>query len=353
MKKNDLNIFEGKNAISDFLNPDMNQLTPLVELNQDLNSFYKYNVRIFAKLQNRLPLDNIKMLAARNMLEEAEKKGKLQNVHSLIEYSSGNTILSLAVVARQMNIKKIKTFISHEVFNSRIQLLRFFGIEVEVHQEPTNPKEFDPRSGITLAQKQGNFPGWLCLGQYTNPANPDAHKRWTGPAIWKQTKGKITIFCSALGTTGTMVGTSKYLKSKNKQITMVGVSRSEGLVPGVRSTERLKLIRFDWKNSIDYLETIGIKDSYTESLLLCRAGILVGPSSGFALAGLKSFLQKQLRNNSLDKFRNKDKEVIAVFTCYDGPFQYLDEYFSYVDDSLFPPVINEDLLLDKKNSSKK
>src|SRR5256885_10437601 len=98
MNTNNLNVFQGENAISDFLNPDMNQLTPLVELSQELNPFYNHKVRIFAKLHNKLPLENIKMLAARNMLEEASRKGKLQNVNSLVEYSSGNTILSLAVI---------------------------------------------------------------------------------------------------------------------------------------------------------------------------------------------------------------------------------------------------------------
>lgn len=339
MKTNNLNIFEGNNAIINFLDPDQNLPTPLVELSKDLNPFYDHKVRIFAKLHNMLPLGNIKMLAARNMLEDADKLGKLKGVHSLVEYSSGNTILSLAIIARQMGIKKIKTLISHEAFKSRIQLLRFLGIEVEIHKEPANPKSLDPRSGIALAEKLGQLPGWLCLNQYTNSSNPEAHFRWTGPDVWKQTKGKLTIFCSALGTAGTMVGTSKYLKNKNKFITMVGVSRIGGPVPGVRSTARLKLLRFDWQKSIDHREEIDISESYAESLLLCRAGLLVGPSSGFTLAGLKKFLNKQLSCNSLDKFRNKDGEIVAVFICYDGPFQYLDEYFTYVDSSQFPSIL--------------
>lgn len=346
MKKNYLNIFDGENGIKDFLDPDKNQPTPLVELNRDLNPFIDQKVRIFAKMQTSLPIGNIKMLTAKNMLDEANSKGKLQNVHSLVEYSSGNTISSMAIFARLMGIHHVKAFISHEVFKSRIQLLRFFGVEVEIHEEPVKPVGFDPKSGIVLAEKVGKKQGWACLGQYTDSANPEAHVRWTGPQIWEQTKGKVTLFCSALGTTGTMVGTSKFLKKKNKKIAMIGVARSGGPVPGVRSVERLALIQFNWKQSIDFLEKVDIKESYTESLLLCRVGLLAGPSSGFALAGLKNFLQTQIDLGSLEKYRNSDGEVIAVFPCYDGPFQYLDEYFTYVDKSLFPKIINAHLLLD-------
>ncbi len=353
MKSSNLNVFQGKSSILDFLDPDKSPPTPLVELSSELNPFRSQNVRIFAKLHNMLPLGNIKMLAARNMLEKGFESGKLKNTNSLIEYSSGNTILSLAIIARQMGIKNIKSLISHEAFESRINLLRFFGIQVGIHQEPTNPMKHDPKSGISKAEKLGEEKGWCCLGQYTDPANPEAHERWTGPDIWKQTSGKLTIFCSALGTTGTMVGTSKYLKRKSKSITTIGVSRIGGPVPGVRSTSRLNLIHFDWQKSIDQLEEVGIEESYTESLTLCRNGLLVGPSSGFTFAGLKKFLEKQITSNNLDKFKNKDGEIIAVFACYDGPFQYLSEYFDYVDRKEFPSIESEELLVYKKGQQSK
>src|SRR5258708_5244357 len=234
MKSNNLNVFQGKSSILDFLDPDKSPPTPLVELSSELNHFRSQNVRIFAKLHNMLPLGNIKMLAARNMLEKGFESGKLKNTNSLIEYSSGNTILSLAIIARQMGIKNIKSLISHEPFESRINL-----------------------------------------------------------------------------------------------------------------------IHFDWQKSIDQLEEVGIEESYTESLTLCRNGLLVGPSSGFTFAGLKKFLEKQITSNNLDKFKNKDGEIIAVFACYDGPFQYLSEYFDYVDKKEFSPIESEELLVYKKGQQSK
>ncbi len=337
-------VFKGPDAIKHFLHPQAP--TPLVELPISLNPFYKDGVRVFAKLHNMSPLANVKAIPAYNILEEARKQKKLKAVDTIIEYSSGNTILSAAVIARHFGIHKSQTVISHEAFWSRIQLLRFLGVEVLVHNEPEFPKKFDKRSGIEKALQLGKRKNYFCLRQYENEANPEAHEKWTGPQLWKQTQGALTIFCSGMGTTGTIVGTSKYLKKQNKKIVTVGITRKvNSPVPGVRSKPRLKLIHYDWEPYVDVLEEIGLKESYTTSLELCRAGIFVGPSSGFALAGLYEFLRKQKEAGTLKNHKHKDGKIHAAFICCDGPFQYLEEYFDYVDKNKFPSVKNDHLLL--------
>lgn len=353
MLKTTLNTFEGKNAIKDFLNPDKNPMIPLVEIPDHCNPFAKDGVRVFAKLMNTLPLANVKSLPALNMLLEAEETEKLKNIHTLIENSSGNTVFSLATIARLFGIETTKAIVSHEVTWGKLQLLRLFGTEIIVNEEPICPDPNDKESGIYKAKEMGRTKGWFNPGQYDNEANPRAHTKWTAPQIWRQTEGKITVFCSGLGTTGTILGVGSYLKRKSKKIIIVGVVRSpNNPIPGVRTPNLLREIAFDWKKVTDYLEEVGTKESFEESLKLCRAGLMVGPSSGFALAGLLSFLQKQKDNGKLNQLKNKDGEIVAVFVCPDSPFPYLNEYFEYLDESYFPPIENEQLLINKPDRKK-
>lgn len=350
----ELNVFDGPNALLDFMDPELNSPTPLVELPSSCNPFYDQKVRIFAKLLNMLPLNNAKSISAFNMLDQAKKSGKINGIDTLIENSSGNTVFSLATIGRLMGISKTKAFVSHEVTSGKLDLLRFFGIHIIVNKEPICPDPSDKTSGIYKAKILANENNWLNPGQYDNFENPKAHEKITGPQLWNQTKEKMTIFCCGLGTTGTMVGTSNYLKKQNEKITTVGVVRSpNNPVPGPRTRGLLKQIAFDWKKASDEVVEVGTIDSYSQSLLLCRNGILAGPSSGFALAGLFSFLKEKKENNSLDQYRNSDGEIIACFICCDSPYAYIDKYFEYVDESFFPPIENKQLLINQTKKIEK
>lgn len=339
------NTFSGKNSMLDYLNPDNNPDIALVELPSNLNPYQDKKVRIFSKMMNTLPLTNVKSLPSFNMLQQAKENGDLEGIDTVIENSSGNTVFSLAVISKLMGIPHTKAVVSNEVSPGKLNMLRLFGTEIIVNKEAICPDPNDKESGIYKAKVWAEENGWFNAGQYDNVNNPEAHKKWTGKQIWEQTGGKLSIFCSGLGTTGTMVGTGSYLKEKNEKINNVGVVRlANNPVPGPRTQNLLREIAFDWDNVVDYVEEVGTIDSFKTSLDLCRSGLVVGPSSGFALKGLYNFLDKQIEDGTLDSFRNEDGEVYAVFISCDTPYPYLNEYFEYLGEENFPKIENRHLL---------
>ncbi len=340
----DRNVFSGEKALQTYLNPDNHPPLPLVELPSALNPYREKGIRVFLKLMHFLPLGNVKSLPAYSMLEEAERSGTLRGVEALVESSSGNTVLSLAVLGRAFGVSKTLALASHQVEHGKLQLLRFLGTEVRIIEENICPDPSDPKSGINQAKQMARDARWFNAGQYDNSANPAAHERWTGPQIWLQTEGKITLLAAGLGTTGTLCGTRAYLKAKNSKIRALGVVREpNNPVPGVRTKTLLNQVSFDWQSAADDLVSVGTKEAYEASLALCRAGLLVGPSSGFAVRGLMTHLSC-LDSVELDGIRNEDGEVIAVVVAPDSPLPYIEEYFRYLGADAFPRIENEHLL---------
>lgn len=337
MKDKVLNAFEGEHAVLDFLNPDNTPYAPLVEIPEQLNPYRKDGIRIFAKLMNSLPLANMKSLPAYNMLLDKKNKGELDGIDTVIENSSGNTVFSLAVISRLMGLHHTKAVCSHQVSSGKLNLLRFLNTEVIINEEPICPDPSDPTSGIYKAKVWAKENNWFNPGQYDNEANPEAHYKWTGPQIWEQTAGKVSLVAVGLGTTGSATGIGKFLKEKNREIKLIGAYRApNNPVPGVRTEALLRQIAFDWRAEVNYKEQVGTVESYKKSLELCRAGLFVGPSSGFALVGLLNYLSKQDLTSGIEK--------IAVFVCPDSPFPYIEEYFEYLAESDFPRIENEHLL---------
>jgi cysteine synthase len=319
-------VFGGADSVRDFLNPDNHPSIPLVELPGHLNPFLQERVHIFAKAMYLLPLLSIKSLPALNMLLQAETNGELDGVHTLVENSSGNTAMSLATLARGFGIAEVKAIVPRDIAPGKLEMLRLTGADpIFSHESPGKP------SGIEVARDMGKQEGVFNPAQYENPANPDAHEKWTAKQIWDQLEGKLSIFCAGFGTTGTIVGASQFFRKQRSHVSVLGVAcLPDSPVPGVRSLERLKEIRFDWRTNINVIE-VTARESFRKSLELCRTGLMAGPSSGFALAGLLAFLRAQADASALDNFRNEDGEVIAAFICADTPLPYLDKYSTHLD----------------------
>ncbi len=342
------NVFSGPDAVRDFLDPGKLPYSPLVELPAALNPLAGDGVRILLKMMNLHPLGNVKAAPAFNMIAERAARGDLDGVHRLIENSSGNTVSSLALVARQFGVPETSSYVPAEISWNKLLMLLFYGIEPIVNEEPANPTEGDPRSGINKARADAAAADTWNPGQYDNPDNPDAHEKWTGPQIWDQSDGRLSLFCSSLGTTGTLIGTSRYLKSQRADLPVLGVMRApDNYVPGPRTEKLLNLVGFDWRAHLDHIATAETGESYRLSMEMSRLGLLVGPSSGLALAGLLQHLRKTQEAGGLDALRNSDGEVLCVSICCDGPLPYLDEYARYVDKAHFPEIRNEALLRNK------
>jgi cysteine synthase len=246
---------------------------------------------------------------------------KLAGTHTLVENSSGNTGFSLAIIGRLFGIRSVRAIVPIDIAPGKLELLRLAGADVRFAASE--------KGGVAMARRAGSRPGFFNLDQYSNSANVKAHAQWTASQVWQQTAGKLTLYAAGLGTTGTALGAVRYFHEHGHKVTVVGVYvLPNSAVPGVRSVERLQEISFDWETGVPHRVGAATRESYKKSLDLCRMGLLAGPSSGFALAGLLRFLGE---HHDLDRFRNSDGEVVAAFICSDTPFPYLDKYSTILD----------------------
>ena len=184
---------------------------------------------VLAKCEGNNPGGSIKDRAALKMINDAEERGQIRKGDTLIEATSGNTGIALSMVA---SIKgyKIIIIMPETVSSERIKTMKVYGAEVILVS-----KEEDMEGARDLATKMSTLGEGLVLDQFSNPSNYMAHFETTGPEIWEQTEGKVTHFVSAMGTTGTITGVSMFLKSKNKNIKIIGVQPEDGSrIPGIR-----------------------------------------------------------------------------------------------------------------------
>ena len=309
-------------TLMEYLDPE-NYIGRLVELPKDLNPLYDLDVVIRAKMLWANPILNGKLLPAYLMLKHAQEAGRLKGARTLVEATSGNMAVALAILGRYFGIERVIAVVPPNIAEGKRELLRFYGVEVMPSED-----------GIEMAKAMGERPGFLNLFQYGNDSNPAGYYRFLAPTIFEQMAGKISIVAAGLGTTGTIQGISEYLREKNVGTLVLGVITAAGeSIPGVRTDEKLKEIKFDWGKLVDETERVGKDDAMRSSLALCRAGILAGPSSGFVLAGLMKFLRRQQHAGSLDTLRDGDGIVEAVFICFDPPHPYIHDYHDYYDET--------------------
>ena len=258
--------------------------TPLVRLNQVVPLKH---TRVYAKLEWYNPFGSVKDRVAANMIRDAEQRGVLGPGKQLVEATSGNTGLGLAMVGNERGYA-LQTPLSSEIPLEKRTILRFFGSDVVELADTLCPAPGAPEGAIATAhQTAAERDEFVLLDQYANPANPGGHYQTTGPEIWKQTQGQVTHFVAGLGTCGTITGTGRFLKEQSQQIQVIGVCPEEGHdIPGVRSQRQLQQTKLYCPDEYDQQTEITNREAYDMCLRLNREeSIIAGPSSGMALVG--------------------------------------------------------------------
>lgn len=342
MKKINKNkkVFEGEKAMRNFLTPSSLGMTPVVELPATMNPFTKDKVRIFIKLVQFVPLFNIKSLPSYSMLANIPK-AQLAKINNLVEYSSGNTALSLTILAQHFGIPKMHAIITPDVPKHKKRLLQLVGTNLLISHGPPSPDVHENIGGIYDAKMLGEKPGWHNLHQYFNKGNSEASAEYIGKELWQQFGAKLSIFTSSIGTGGTITGVGSYLKKKKKDIKVLGVAIKTGSsIPGPRGEVMIYKLGIPWQDFVDEVIAVDTRSAFSKSLELIRLGLFVGPSTGMQLSALLSKIKEYKNKNKLRNLRNKNGEVVCCFIACDTMFAYIDDYFNVLPKNNFPKVKN-------------
>lgn len=274
--------------------------TPLVEITK-LNT--NPNVKIYAKLEGNNPAGSVKDRAALNMIKSAVERGDIKAGMKLIEATSGNTGIALAMIARLFDLE-IELIMPKNSTKERTLTMEAFGAKVILLDDIEKCRDY--------ADEKGATDEYFLLNQFANADNYLAHYKTTGPEIWRDTQHKITHFVSSMGTTGTIMGTSMFLKEQNQEVQIVGCQPTEGSsIPGIRRWPAAYLPKIFDASRVDRVIDIS-EDNATQMArnLAKTEGIFAGMSSGGACyAALQ--LAKEL------------KEGVIVFIACDRGDRYL------------------------------
>ena len=270
--------------------------TPLLEVSRYAKHAGAEHATILAKLEYLNPAGSVKDRTALAMVEDAEEKGLLKPGATIIEPTSGNTGIGLAVVAAAKGYQAIFT-LPDTMSVERRNLLKAYGAKLILTEGAKGMK-----GAIAKADElKEEIPGSVILGQFVNPANPAVHKRTTGPEIWEQTDGKVDIFVAGVGTGGTITGVGEYLKKQNPDVKIVAVepTASPVLSKGTAGPHKIQGIGAGFVpvilNTEIYDEVIAIdhEDAYAEGKAFAvTEGVLVGISSGAALKAAVMLAQR-------------------------------------------------------------
>ncbi|HMV94525.1 MAG TPA: cysteine synthase CysM, partial [Thauera aminoaromatica] len=250
--------------------------TPLVRLKRiDAG---RNNV-ILAKLEGNNPAGSVKDRPALSMVMRAEARGQIKPGDTLIEATSGNTGIALAMAAAIRGYRMILVMPENQSVERR-QTMRAFGAELVLV-----PSSGGMEMARDIAEKMRDEGRGIILDQFANPDNPVAHYEGTGPELWEQTGGRITHFVSSMGTTGTIMGTSRFLKERNPDICIVGCEPEEGSsIPGIRKWPEAYLPKIFERPRVDRFERVSQADAEEMTRRLAREeGIFAGISSGGAM----------------------------------------------------------------------
>jgi len=278
--------------------------TPLVELKHIPEN---RNVRVYCKLESQNPGGSVKDRPALGMISGALERKEVKRGDRLVEATSGNTGIALAMIALMKDLR-LTLIMPEDSTRERIQTMEAYGAEVIL-----TPAAKTIEYSRTLAEEMASNDGYLLLDQFANPDNYRIHYRTTGPEIWSDTDGEITHFVSAMGTTGTIMGVSRYLKEQNPVVQIVGTQPTEGSqIPGIRRWSPEFLPKIFERERVDRIIDVSKDESVEMTRRMAREeGIFAGMSSGGAL-------------HAAIQLANELKEgVIVCITCDRG-----DRYLS-------------------------
>lgn len=249
--------------------------TPLVELNR-LNS--NPRVKVLGKLEGNNPGGSVKDRAAYGMIKGALDRGDLKPGMKLIEATSGNTGIALAMIARLFGVE-IELVMPENATRERVLTMEAFGARVVL-----TPEEGSMEASIDYVAEQVEKGGYLNLNQFGNPDNYWAHYHSTGPEVWRDTDGTVTHFVSSMGTTGTIMGVSRYMKEHHPHVQIVGVQPLEGSqIPGIRRWPEAYLPKIFEKERVDRIIDVAEEDAVRMTRrLAAEEGVFAGMSSGGA-----------------------------------------------------------------------
>lgn len=262
--------------------------TPMVQLK---NMVENDNVSIYAKMEGNNPGGSVKDRAAYGMIKGIIDRGELKPGIKLIEATSGNTGIALAMIASLYNIE-IEIVMPEDATRERVLTMQAYGAKVIL-----TPKEESIEGSIDYANEQLQKGGYINLNQFSNPDNYLTHYHTTGPEIWRDTNGEVTHFVSAMGTTGTIMGVSRFLKEKNPDIQIVGCQPTDGShIPGIRKWPEEYLPKIFDKSRVDRTIEVDERDArIIAKQLVKEEGIFSGMSSGgsvFAALQVAKTLEK-------------------------------------------------------------
>ena len=247
--------------------------TPLVEAQ---NIFQKEGVTLLLKLEGNNPGGSVKDRAAFNMISEALRRKNIRKGDTLVEATSGNTGIALALMAKVLGVHMVLVLPENSTVE-RIKTMRSYGAKVIL-----TPKELGMEGSRDYALKLKYKKGYYRLNQFDNTDNSKAHYKTTGPEIWRDTEGEVTHFIAAMGTTGTIMGVSDYLKEKNKNIKIIGAQPSDGAkIPGIRKWTTEYMPAIFTSSKVDQVIEVSEEEARNMTQRLAsEEGIFAGMSSG-------------------------------------------------------------------------